>query len=326
MTEITRQSHLIVDGLVVAEWSRSLFEDMHAGGLSLANATCSMWENFEQSMRKLAKYKQFFEENSDLIMQVYSLADVEKARAANKVGLVLGWQNTGGFEDRLDYIRLFYELGVKVMQLTYNTQNWVASGCYETRDGGLSDFGREAIDEMNRLGIVVDLSHVGNKSADDAIRYSKQPVCYSHIAPAALKAHPRNKTDEQLRTIAEHGGFVGVTCFPPFSPKGADATLEDYVDQIEHVANVVGEEGVGIGTDMCQLPLTHEEIEYGIRDKGYARQLTEFGQLAYPEGMKSCADYPNLYPVLEKRGWSDARIEKFMGTNWIGYLGEVWRN
>jgi len=325
MTEVTRTSHLIVDGLVVAEWSRELFEEMHRGQLSLANCTCSIWENFEASMRKLGAYKKLLEDNSDLVVQVYCLADVEKARASNRVGIVLGWQNTGGFEDRLDYIKLFHELGVKVMQLTYNTQNWVASGCYETHDGGLSDFGREAVDEMNRLGIVIDLSHVGVKSADDTIRYSTVPPCYTHIAPAALKEHPRNKSDEQLRTIVDHGGFVGVTCWPPFSPKGPKATIEDYVDQIEHVLNVVGEDNVGVGTDMARA-LTPDMIEYGIRDKGYARQITAFGEVVYPEGMRSCADYPNLYPVLERRGWSAGRVEKFMGANWMRYIGQVWRN
>lgn len=327
MTTITRASHLIVDGLVVAAADRKLFEDMHRGGLSLANCTCSIWENFEASMRTVAHYKQLFQENSDIVMQVYNLDDVKKARAADKVGIVLGWQNTGGFEDRLDYIKLFYELGVKVMQLTYNTANWVAGGCFETHDGGLTDFGREAVDEMNRLGIVIDLSHVGAKSADDTIRHSKVPVCYTHIAPSALKDHPRNKTDKQLRTIIDHGGFVGVTCWPPFSPKGPDATLDDYADQIEHVINVAGEDRVGIGTDMAQAgDLAPHRIQYGIRDKGYARKLTDFGKVVYPEGMRSCADYPNLYPLFQRRGWSENRIEKFMGTNWLGYLGEVWRD
>ncbi|WP_250527338.1 dipeptidase [Caballeronia sp. GAWG2-1] len=324
MTQVTRASHLIVDGLVVAEWSRELFEEMHAGGLSLANCTCSIWENFEGTMRKLGAYKKFLRENDDLIMQVYRLEDVEIARATNRVGVVLGWQNTGGIEDRLEYLQLFHELGVKVMQLTYNTQNWIATGCYESHDGGLSDFGREAIDEMNRLGVLIDLSHVGPKSADDAIRYSKDPVCYTHIAPLALKQHPRNKSDEQLQFIVDRGGFVGVTGFPPFSPKGPAATIDDYVVQIDHVANLLGEDNVGIGTDLAKN-LTHELIEYGIRDKGYARQLTRFGEVTYPEGMRSCADYPNFYAAFERRGWSAGRIEKVMGRNWLDFFGRVWK-
>lgn len=324
MTEVTRASHLIVDGLVVAEWSRELFEEMHRGGLSLANCTCSIWENFEGTMRKLGAYKQFLRDNDDLIMQVRTLADVERARTSNRVGVVLGWQNTGGIEDRLEYLQLFHELGVKVMQLTYNTQNWIASGCYESRDSGLSDFGREAIDEMNRLGILIDLSHVGSKSAEDAISYSKDPVCYTHVAPMALKQHPRNKTDEQLRSIIDHGGFVGVTGFPPFSPKGPAATIDDYVEQIDYVINLLGEENVGLGTDLAKN-LTPELIQYGIRDKGYARQLTRFGEVVYPEGMRTCADYPNFYPIFEKRGWSSGRIEKFMGHNWMSFFARVWK-
>lgn len=314
---------LIFDGLVVSKWSRAVFEAMHAGGLTAANCTCSIWENFRQSIANLTEWNRFFAENADLLTPVRTVADIHRAKQQNKVGICLGWQNTSGIEDRLDYLEHFKSLGIGVMQLTYNTQNYVGSGCYESRDGGLSDFGREVISEMNRLGILVDLSHVGAKTSDDAIRFSRKPVCYSHCLPLALKQHQRNKSDDQLRVIADHGGFVGVTMFSPFLKHGPNSTLDDYLEAIEHVIAIVGEDQVGIGTDFTQ---GHDApfFEWITRDKGYARKLTDFGTIANPEGMRELKDYPNLTAAFVRAGWSEQRIRKILGLNWINFLGKVW--
>ena len=313
----------VVDGLVVSRWSRSLFENMSRGGLTAVNCSCSIWEDFRGSMIRLAEYKALLRANSDLVMQVYTTEDIRKAKAANKVGIYLGWQNTSGIDDQIAFLPLFHELGVRIMQLTYNTQNLCGSGCYEQRDGGLSDFGRDVIDAMNALGIVIDLSHVGSVTADDAIRHSKVPSCYSHIAPRALKDHPRCKTDEQIRFIIDRGGFVGVTPFPPFMPRGAASTIEDFIDVLDYVINLAGEGRVGIGTDFSEgSPYTPD---YWIRDKGYGRKLTEFGELAFPDGFGTSAEYPNLVAAMQRKGWSEKRIRAVIGENWIGYLGEVWR-
>jgi membrane dipeptidase len=209
------------------------------------------------------------------------------------------------------------------VQLTYNTQNLVGSGCYETHDGGLSDFGREVLAEMNRLGILCDLSHVGPKTSEDAIRASTRRVAYSHCLPAALKAHPRNKTDAQLRFIAEHGGFVGVTMFPPFLARGPAATIEDYLDAIAHVIGCVGEENVGIGTDFTQ-GYGQPFFDYITHDKGHGRKLTEFGEILNPEGIRTIGEFPNLTAAMARRGWSDERIERVMGGNWLALLDDVW--
>jgi membrane dipeptidase len=212
---------------------------------------------------------------------------------------------------------------VGIMQIAYNTQNLVGTGCYESRDGGLSDFGREVIAEMNRLGILCDLSHVGAQTSEDVIKASKKPCAYTHCLPAALKAHPRNKTDEQLRFIAQRGGFVGVTMFPPFLRRGTDSTVDDYVEAMEHVINLCGEEQVGFGTDFTQ-GYGREFFDWITHDKGYARKLTEFGDIINPAGMREIKDYPNLTATMAKRGWKEARIRKVMGENWVRLLKEVW--
>ena len=313
----------VVDGLVVANFGRAIFEDMRRGGLTAANCTCSIWEGFRATMDNVARWKRWFREHSDLITQVTTSADIARAKREGKTGIILGWQNLTGIEDQIGYLQLFKELGVGIMQIAYNTQNLVGTGCYESRDGGLSDFGHEVIAEMNRLGILCDLSHVGAKTSEDVIKASKKPVAYTHCLPGALKAHPRNKSDEQLRFIVERGGFVGVTMFPPFLRRGTESTVDDYVEAIEYVMQLCGEDQVGFGTDFTQ-GYDRKFFEWITHDKGYARKLTEFGEIVNPAGIREIKDYPNLTAAMQKRGWKESRIRKVMGENWVRLLKDVW--
>lgn len=314
---------IVVDGLIISNFSRAVFEDMRKGGLTAANCTCSVWENFTGTMQNIARWNGYFEDCKDLIVHARSVADVRNAKAAGKTAIILGFQNVSAFEDQLGYIKHFKDCGVGIAQMAYNTQNLIATGCYETVDRGLSDFGREVVAEMNRVGIMCDLSHVGSKSSDDVIRASKKPVCYSHTCPSALKKHPRNKTDEEMRFIVERGGFVGVTMFPPFLAKGNNATVEDYVSTIEHVINIAGEDAVGVGTDFTQ-DQDEAFFEWLCHDKGYARKLVHFEPIRNPDGIRRIGDFPNLTAAMEKAGWSETRIAKIMGENWLRILGEVW--
>lgn len=313
----------VVDGLIVSRWHRPVFEAMHAAGLSAANCTCCIWEDFPTTMKAMADWKAQIRENADILTQVYDTGDIRRAKEEGKVGIILGWQNSTGFGDYLPLVDVFHEIGLRIVQLTYNTTNTVGSGCYEGTDTGLTDFGRDLVDEMNRVGILVDLSHVGPKTSRDAIAHSRKPVAFSHCLPAALKDHPRNKSDEDIRFIAEKGGFVGVTFFPPFLKRGTQSTVDDYVEAIEYVMNIAGEEQTGVGTDFTQ---DHDRafFEYIMRDKGYGRWLTEFGEIVNPEGIRRIEDYPNLTAAMERRGWSESRIEKVMGENWISMLQRVW--
>ncbi len=316
---------IVIDGLVISNWSRAVFEDMHRGGLTAANCTCSIWEGFRGTMDNVAQWKRWFEECDDILLQVHTTADIHRAKREGKVGIILGWQNTSGIEDQLGHLRSFKDLGVGVMQLTYNTQNFVGSGCFDSNDGGLSDFGREVVDEMNRLGILVDLSHVGPKTSEDAIRHSKKPVAYTHCCPAGLRDHPRNKTDEQLRFIVDSGGFVGFATFPPFLPRDAETTLEDCVDAMAYVVDLIGEDNVGIGTDFTQNQ-SADWFDWLRRDKGYARWLMDGrGTTApMPENFRTLAEYPNLTAAFERRGWPEGRIAKILGENWVRVLKDVW--
>ncbi|AIC23359.1 MULTISPECIES: dipeptidase [Pseudomonas] len=313
---------IVIDGLIIAKWNRELFEDMRKGGLTAANCTVSVWEGFQATVNNIASSQKLIRENSDLVMPVRTTADIRKAKELGKTGILFGFQNAHAYEDQIGYVEVFKQLGVGIVQMCYNTQNLVGTGCYE-RDGGLSGFGREIVAEMNRVGVMCDLSHVGSKTSEEVILESKKPVCYSHCLPSGLKEHPRNKSDEELKFIADHGGFVGVTMFAPFLAKGIDSTIDDYAEAIEYTMNIVGEDAIGIGTDFTQGH-GQDFFEYLTHDKGYARRLTNFGKIINPLGIRTVGEFPNLTETLLKRGHSERVVRKIMGENWVNVLKDVW--
>jgi membrane dipeptidase len=317
------ESAIVFDGLIVSNWSRDVFEDMRRGGLTGANCTCSVWEGFRDTMVNIGLWNRWLREHDDLIVKARTTDDIHRAKEQGRTAIVLGFQNTSAFEDRLEFIEIFKDAGVGVVQMTYNTQNLVGSGCYESSDSGLSDFGREVVAEMNRIGMLCDLSHVGSVTSRDVIEASSRPVAYSHCLPAGLKAHPRNKSDEELRFIADHGGFIGVTMFPPFLKRGPDATVDDYIEAIDYVIDIAGEDSVGIGTDFTQ-GYGEPFFDWITHDKGYARRLTEFGEIRFPDGFSSIGDFPNLAAAMQRAGWSEERTRKVLGLNWLRLLDDVW--
>jgi membrane dipeptidase len=313
---------IVIDGLIIAKWDRSIFEDMKKGGLAAASCTVSVWEGFQATVDNIAAMKKLIRDNAGLASLVRTVDDIRQAKKDGKTGIILSFQNANPFEDRLGNIEAFADMGVRIVQLCYNTQNLVGTGCYE-RDGGLSGYGREVIEEMNRCGIMVDLSHVGANTSKEAILASKKPVCYSHCLPSGLKDHPRNKSDEELRFIADRGGFVGVTMFSPFLKRGIEATVHDYVEAFDYVINLIGDECVGIGSDFTQ-GYDKGFFDWITHDKGRYRRLTDFGTVLNPEGIRTIGEFPNLTRAMEQAGWASSRIEKVLGLNWMRFYDDVW--
>ena len=314
---------IVIDGLIVSNWSEDVFRDMRKGGLTAANCTCCVWEGFVETMANVARWNGWFREHDDLIVKARTTADIRKAKADGRTAIILGFQNTSAFEDKLGAVQLFKDAGVGIAQLTYNTQNLAGSGCYESRDSGLSDWGRELVAEMNRVGMLIDLSHVGSRTSEETIRESGKPVAYTHCLPSALKPHPRNKSDGELRFIAERGGMIGVTMFPAFLKRGADSTVDDYVEAMEHVISVAGEDHVAFGTDFTQGH-GQDFLDWITNDKGDARSLIKFTPLSNPKGVETIGQLPNLTAAMERAGWSEGRIRKVIGENWLRFLAEVW--
>ena len=317
-------NRISIDALVIAKFSRSVFKDMQKGQITAANCTCSVWENFAQTIDNLTTWNNHFKKNNDIIFHIKSYKDIKKAQAEGKVGIILGWQNTSAIESDLNKLQIFYDLGIRVAQLTYNTQNLVGSGCWESKDGGLSDFGKDVVLEMNRLGMVIDLSHVGPKTSLETINISKSPVTYTHCCPA-IKKHPRNKTDEQLKQIANNGGMIGFASYTPFLPKGSNSNIDDCIEAMDYLINIVGEDQVGIGTDWVQ----DQDIsffEYLQRDKGTGRYVSQpYKDVPpMPKGIKRLSQFQNFVPAMERAGWSTKRIEKVLGQNWYLFFKKIW--
>jgi membrane dipeptidase len=320
-------SAIVIDGLHTCNWSREIFEELHAGGYTAVNAANILWENFAGGMNEVAAWNRRFTENADLIRPVRTVADIQSAKHQGRTGIIMGWQNISPIEDRLEYLQIFKTLGVGIMQLTYNTQNYAGAGYLEENDSGLTGFGREVVAEMARVGVLCDLSHVGDKTTADTIAFSSQPVCMSHVLPRALRDVKRNKPDELMQACAAKGGLVGTSFFSPGLAAGNNATLHDVLDAMEYVINLVGEDHVGIGTDYSQGHARPGPwLLYANRDKGTARTLTEFGsaKINKPAGVERVHKLPNLTNAMLARGWSDNTVRKLLGENWLRLLTTVW--
>lgn len=313
-----------IDGLNICNFGEDIFKAWNKGGITAVSCTIGIWENFKESIDKVIQWKQWFEEYSDLIIQIHTTEDIHKAKKDKKTGVLLSWQNTAGIEDKLGYLTIFKELGVKKMQLTYNTQNYSGAGYVELKDSGLTGFGREVVDEMSKLGIVCDLSHVGDQTSRDVIEYAKKPPCFSHVLPAALKESGRNKSDELIKLIGEKGGFVGISQFGPHMPKGNDSTIDDYVDVVDYVISLIGEDLVGIGSDSSEgHGRPSDFMQWCNKDKGYARRMTPWGSQTVVKPLGPLAERHELALAMARKGWSREKMIKVLGLNWLNYLSKI---
>lgn len=184
---------IVIDGLIIAKWNRELFEDMRKGGLTMANCTVSVWEGFQATINSICTSQKLMRENSDLVMPVHTTADIRRAKELGKTGILFGFQNAHAYEDQIGYVEIFKQLGVGIVQMCYNTQNLVGTGCYE-RDGGLSGFGREIVAEMNRVGVMCDLSTWGRKplkrSFSNRRNQSVIPTAYRPVSKSIRATNP----------------------------------------------------------------------------------------------------------------------------------------
>ncbi len=320
---------LVIDALQCSDFNRDLLLEAQAGGVTAISASSVLWENFRGGMEYLLMWRRLLAENDDIVVPIRKVADIQRAKDVGKVGIILGWQNTSPVEDRLDYFSIFKDLGVNIMQLTYNTQNFFGAGYLEERDSGLTGFGREAVDEMTAQGILIDLSHVGVQTSLDTIAHARGPVAITHCLPRALRDVPRNKPDEVFKACAEKGGVIGTSLFAPGLAAGNDATVADVIDTMEYTLDLVGEDHVAIGTDF-----NHNRkrpgpwLIWANKDKGTGRTLTEFGsaKISKPEGIRRNDEFPNLTAEMVRRGWSEDRITKILGGNWMRLFTQVWGN
>lgn len=278
---------------------------------------------YDNAVKYFAMMNGFIARNSDLFLFVDKLAAMDRAKATGKIAMVLGLQNAEHFRT-VDDVKAFYDLGQRCAQLTYNSQNYYGSGSTDRVDGGVSDAGARLIQKMNEVGMLVDVSHCGDKTTLDAIELSPKPIAITHSNCRALNDHPRLKTDEAIRKLAAKGGVMGITGFRSFVRDREPTTVEHMVDHIDHVVKIAGIEHVGIGTDsdlngyddmpadQIALAKSFYKSSYGFRDK------------LDTDGFDDPARFYNLTETLVRRGYSDAHIEAILGGNFRRLLGQVW--
>ena len=331
LVEMERQrSHVLVGSPGLRPAYRAIFEKAGVTAISVTlGETGRKVASFENAVRDLGRWTYRFDECSDLFIKVKRTEDIRVAHRTGRIGIILNFQNLTHIEDDLDNLELFHCLGIRIAQLTYNSQNLLGSGCTERVDGGLSQFGVDAVRRMNELGMAVDLSHSGPATTAGAIAVSRLPVICSHIGVVALSDHPRNKTDDQLRAIADTGGYVGICTVPQFVARGRRATLDDVLDHLEHAIGVAGVEHVGIGTDWpgsdmpplirSMMNKEGERPEFGFHDPD-----TRFDHTSFVEKLEAWSDWRNLTAGMVGRGYSDADIRQLLGENFMRVMDMIW--
>ncbi len=322
---------VVIDGLNVSNWdSPAVFQSLSNGGTTAINATIATWENFQETLAHIADWGERFEQYRGTLLQVRSVDDIARAKREGLVGVILGFQNASPIENDLARLAIFKQLGVGIIQATYHERNLLGNGCYERRDDGLSNFGLDAVREMNRVGILIDLSHVGERTTLETIEHSEKPVSCTHANAKSYYDVPRNKADEALKLLAEKGGVVGATAITSFLRTRESSSLEDYVDAIDHMVDLIGIDHVGIGTDFTQdqqKPFwryigSQQGTKFPATFTDPSVQYDEMQM--YPVGLETPDEMPNVAAALIGRGYKPDDVAKILGGNWLRLLQEVW--
>jgi microsomal dipeptidase-like Zn-dependent dipeptidase len=321
---------LIIDALQYVNWTRSLFEEAKAGGVNAIHVTISYWENTEATLANIGDWRRRFRDHSDLILHVRNGADILAAQESGRVGIILGFQNCSPIEDDLRKVEMLHEQGARIMQLTYNNQSLLATGCYEEGDSGVTRFGREVIKEMNRVGMIIDMSHSSEHSTLQTIELSERPIAITHANPSRWHEALRNKSDDVLKALSGSGGMLGFSMYPFHLNNGPDCTLDDFCGMIMDMAEMMGIDRIGIGSDLCQN-WGYETLEW--MRSGTWTFKPDYGEGSatnanwpkQPDWFSSSLDFGNIAGGLKAKGMTDSDVEKVMGQNWLRFFEDGFK-
>lgn len=324
----------IIDGLgeIHVDYDLALVDEIRDSGLrgcvvTVGNPALHGPSAFDDMKRELDEYDAHIRAHPDRFVRGTRVADIDRAAQRGTIALLYYTQNATPVQDDLERVRVLHDLGVRVMQLTYNTRNLVGDGCLERTNSGLSTFGIELVERMNAVGMIVDVSHCGMATTLEGINASKQPVAVTHAGCKSVYDHPRNKTDEALQALAARGGVIGIFQINPYLGPKERNTIDDYIRHIDHAVKVAGIEHVGIGSDRehRRIPDTEEEKQKLIDELSRLRPVTAatfrwpffITELNHPRRMETIADR------LRARGYAAADIDKILGANFRRLFGEV---
>lgn len=316
---------LIIDALQYNNWNRTLFEQARDGGVNVIHVTIAYWEDLKELLENIGDWHKLFRQHADIICPVRNAIELQAAVDSNRLGIIFGLQNCSPIEDDLSLVQILHELGVRFMQLSYNNQSLLATGCYEKHDPGITRFGQAVISEMNRVGMVIDMSHSAERSTLEAIELSSRPIAITHANPSTFHDALRNKSTTVLTALAESGGMLGLSLYPFHLHNGSKCTLEDFCRMVADVYELMGENHVGIGSDLCQ------NWDYSVLEwmrSGRWAATADFGEgsAAQPEWPEqpgwfaSNKDFGNLIRGLNDVGLDDSAIARLMGGNWLDFM------
>ena len=318
-------NHFIVDCLQYANWSPKIFKEMRLGGVNCIHVTIAYHENFRETVLNLEKWNEHFNNYSDLIFHAESFDEIRQAKKNDKTAIIFGFQNPSPIEDDIGLIEIWSKLGIKFMQLTYNNQSLLATGCYEKNDTGITRMGREVIGEMNRMGMVIDMSHSAEKSTLEAIEFSSRPISITHANPSFWHPALRNKSETVLKELSKSKGMIGFSLYPHHLKNGTHCKIEDFCKMIAKTAEKIGTDNIGIGSDLCQDQ--PDSVVEWMRN-GRWTKTRDFGEGSsdspgfpdQPSWFQSNKDFKNIIDGLEKIGFSKVEISNIMGKNWLNFF------
>ena len=312
-----------IDALQFCVWDAQTFAEMRAGGLCAVHATATYHGNFRVAAAEIKKWRERFRRHSRSILPGLCAADIERARREKKTAIFLGFQNPSPFEDDLSLVGASHDLGIRISQIAYNNQSLLACGWREARDSGVTTMGRAVIREMNRLGMIVDLSHAAEKSALQAIEISTRPVAATHANPRFWRRTRRNLSRSVLRALADSGGMLGLSLYPVHLRRGGACSLDSFCEMAARAAEIVGARGVGIGSDLCrrQPPPVLRWMREGKWARIESAPRADDPPFAPPPvWFQSAADFDNLARGLAAAGFSKSEVGGVLGGNWLRFL------
>ncbi len=316
-----------IDGLQYANWSEKIFRQMREGGVDAVHVTIAYHETFRETVLNIEKWNRWFEQYPDLIFHGEWASDVARARETGRTAIFFGFQNPSPIEDDIGLVEVLHKLGARFMQLSYNNQSLLATGCYEAEDPGITRMGRQVIREMNRVGLVVDMSHSADRSTIEAADISERPIAVTHANLHSWQPALRNKRDDVIRAVVENGGMMGFSLYPHHLRGKSDCTLQSFCEMVATAAERFGADHFGIGSDLCQ---DHpDSIVEWMRTGRWSKDI-DYGEGSasapgfppQPTWFRDNRDFGNIEQGLRRVGFSDTEVAGLMGDNWHRFFAE----
>lgn len=314
-----------IDGLQYANWSERIFQQLRDGGVNAVHVTISYHENFRETVLNFEKWNRWFERYPDLIMKGQWASDIDTARATGRTAIFFGFQNPAPIEDDIGLVEIVHTLGARFMQLSYNNQSLLATGCYESEDSGITRMGRQVIKEMNRVGLVVDMSHSADRSTIEAAELSERGIAITHANPHDWSPALRNKKNPVIEAVIKNGGMLGFSLYPHHLKDKTNCTQQSFCEMIARTAEKYGVAQLGIGSDLCQdqpdsivewmrVGRWSKDIDYGegsVDNPGFPPMPTWF---------RDNRDFGNIEQGLYAVGMNQNDVTGIMGRNWYRFF------